>query len=74
MKDWKIGSGSDAHGNPIEGTLDKEGNYTCMSDMFQVGVMLATLHPTSADGKEFAKCLMSKQWSAAQALEQPYML
>jgi len=57
----------------LEGTLDTEGNYTCISDIFQVGVMMqGALCPTSEEGKSFVGRLKSKQWTAEEALKQPF--
>ena len=71
---WKDGF-HDSAGNHISGTLDEHGNYTCMSDVFQVGVMmLESMRLISEDAKAFANGLVSKQWTAAAALQQAFML
>ena len=56
------------------GTLDRHGDYTCASDVFQVGLMmLERMRLTSEDAEAFAHELMSKKWTAKEALQQPFM-
>jgi hypothetical protein len=63
----------DVDGNVSEGTLDRDGIYTCLSDIFQVGVMmLEDMQPISEDGRAFAVLLKSKKWTAEKALRLPY--
>jgi hypothetical protein len=49
------------------------GDYTCMSDVFQARVMLESMQLISEDAKAFANGLISKQLTAAIALQQPLM-
>jgi hypothetical protein len=71
--DWKDGT-TDPDGNQTMGTLDEHGDYTCASDVFQVGVMmLERMRLNSEEAKAFAHGLMSKQWTVKEALQQTFM-